>query len=842
VSEGRSRACAARRLLAALTGLAALAWGAPSVQAAPGFDVALDALSLSGAVSFDDDFEDGQRDAGPTAALIDRGATRTHERDGALVLTHADGADLLPEASSWVDRVSLDRPLFGPPGPQVVEARFRGVPSVPGQGFGILLEPAGRADVSSPLTRRQTPPPVSIWVETSEATTGGLGRPLTLLERVFRYPNCGGRRVVGKVSVSVLTTGFSSCRLLDRDELADGITLRLGIDEQGRLQPWFALGQAAFSPIAPPSQFAVAFPPADLPERPLRLTVLAQGPSGADVPPRSLVGFAAEGDVMRGPGDEIHRVEGGLFASRLPGAVASVPGDAVGRFVLEAAPGADVRVAPTRVRLDGPAGTLLAEVERVHRLLRRDLESGRAILPDAPAGSRCVAGTEAACVPSGHLRHESLALRAAFHDAVLADAPAAVAPSAGAGAAPELSPAERALLGRPPLMAPQCPAASVSSVGQTMPWDPKQPLDPGSSVRDRPNPFQSTSAFACSDSDATAFGTLGADAATLLQSWLRPGEELPLDEPQWAQPGTVGFEGGPLCRRFVDGQVIVLPGCVGPDDPGYDPDGGDPSDVIIGFPPGVGPIPPLAGPTLDPTVFTPDHPFTGQPWATDLASWSWNLQMVLASQSAPGMRHDPARDAGSVFDADLPFRPDACSYLRPGDCAAPGGIWAATVEPLPGDPEPLPALRFQWDGGASYRITEASGRFAELAGGWLHATGPVVSPAPGTAARVLFHAVPPPPVDADGDDVADARDRCLGTPDPLQRDSDGDGFGNRCDADLDGDGAVGFSDLARFRRRFLTADPHADLDGDGTVSFRDWARFRQLFGRAPGPSAVSSAE
>jgi len=44
---------------------------------------------------------------------------------------------------------------------------------------------------------------------------------------------------------------------------------------------------------------------------------------------------------------------------------------------------------------------------------------------------------------------------------------------------------------------------------------------------------------------------------------------------------------------------------------------------------------------------------------------------------------------------------------------------------------------------------------------------------------------------------------------PEQRDTDTDGYGNRCDADFDNSGFVNFADLAIFR---------------------------QLFGAAPGPS------
>lgn len=95
-----------------------------------------------------------------------------------------------------------------------------------------------------------------------------------------------------------------------------------------------------------------------------------------------------------------------------------------------------------------------------------------------------------------------------------------------------------------------------------------------------------------------------------------------------------------------------------------------------------------------------------------------------------------------------------------------------------------------------------------------------------------------PAPDDDGDGIPDSLDNCLGVFNPDQRDTDGDGFGNRCDGDLNGDGVVNFADLAIFRQRFGTSDPDADFNGDGAVNFQDLAIFVQLFGKPPGPSAL----
>jgi hypothetical protein len=93
--------------------------------------------------------------------------------------------------------------------------------------------------------------------------------------------------------------------------------------------------------------------------------------------------------------------------------------------------------------------------------------------------------------------------------------------------------------------------------------------------------------------------------------------------------------------------------------------------------------------------------------------------------------------------------------------------------------------------------------------------------------------------DTDRDGLADTCDNCTLVANPAQRDTDGDGYGNWCDADLTNDGVVNFGDLAVFANVFLTGDPDADLTGDGVVNFGDLAVFANLFLLAPGPSGVA---
>ncbi|MBL8225036.1 MAG: hypothetical protein JNM50_06880 [Chromatiales bacterium] len=92
--------------------------------------------------------------------------------------------------------------------------------------------------------------------------------------------------------------------------------------------------------------------------------------------------------------------------------------------------------------------------------------------------------------------------------------------------------------------------------------------------------------------------------------------------------------------------------------------------------------------------------------------------------------------------------------------------------------------------------------------------------------------------DPDGDGISAEEDNCTAVPNADQRDTDGDGYGNACDADLNNDGRVNFADLSVFRSRFGTTDADADFDGNGIVNFSDLAKFRTLFGGVPGPSGV----
>jgi len=89
--------------------------------------------------------------------------------------------------------------------------------------------------------------------------------------------------------------------------------------------------------------------------------------------------------------------------------------------------------------------------------------------------------------------------------------------------------------------------------------------------------------------------------------------------------------------------------------------------------------------------------------------------------------------------------------------------------------------------------------------------------------------------DADLDGINDDLDNCTNAANPNQADSDGDGFGNICDADLNNDCIVNAGDLGLFKSVFFTADPDADFNGDGVVNAIDLGALRVAFFAAPGP-------
>jgi arylsulfate sulfotransferase len=110
------------------------------------------------------------------------------------------------------------------------------------------------------------------------------------------------------------------------------------------------------------------------------------------------------------------------------------------------------------------------------------------------------------------------------------------------------------------------------------------------------------------------------------------------------------------------------------------------------------------------------------------------------------------------------------------------------------------------------------------------------------------------PQDSDEDGIPDYKDNCvLYANGPLipdsggnsQRDTDGDGFGNVCDADLNNDGLINSLDLGLFKLKMFTNDTqsefdiNADFNGDGLVNAGDLGIMKKLFSQPPGPSSTA---
>lgn len=104
-------------------------------------------------------------------------------------------------------------------------------------------------------------------------------------------------------------------------------------------------------------------------------------------------------------------------------------------------------------------------------------------------------------------------------------------------------------------------------------------------------------------------------------------------------------------------------------------------------------------------------------------------------------------------------------------------------------------------------------------------------------------------LDSDGDGVVDRGDNCVlvangpTIPDAggfSQRDTDGDGFGNVCDADINNDCIVNATDLASMKINFFSSESNTDLNGDGFVNASDLGILKAMYFGPPGSSGLAS--
>jgi len=101
-----------------------------------------------------------------------------------------------------------------------------------------------------------------------------------------------------------------------------------------------------------------------------------------------------------------------------------------------------------------------------------------------------------------------------------------------------------------------------------------------------------------------------------------------------------------------------------------------------------------------------------------------------------------------------------------------------------------------------------------------------------------------PFTDTDADTVAQIFDNCTTRSNTSQCDSDFDGYGNRCDGDVNNNLATNAQDVTLFRQQLgqPSVAPiynEADINCNGVVNAQDVTLFRPLLGAPPGPSSLA---
>lgn len=862
--------------------------------AAENFEFAALRFEVAGNGAFVDEFDDGLRDAAPTADLFDRGGTRVHESAGTLWFRPADGASASFGEIFVSDQVTCRRPIRRGAGNSDVRAHFRD--DRPAEYYAFYgLQIAG----------------------VSVAATGAGGTVSLLVEPCDRLrvedpslASCGGHAGAAAVVLRLDQT-LQAYDLLPPAPIAQGILLRLEIDDATRrVRASYSLdGGASFVPRTSFDTSGSEDPLLD-PDDALHVSLGASGRS-----------IAALGALVAGPfGSTIEALDGELYLPAVGSLLVESHNGLVGSLRLASQPSLDLRTSPRTLRLETPSGSLDATAVRIRRPGRRDASSGRPIRDGAAPSATCGSPQDAGCGVPGELPppildaiidlcdHES---RQSVRGTPICNLFASTSASPVFDGGPTLAQAlsqylagsafavwltavvEGEVYGSfPPLVSlgidpfdglPTGFYAAAEFVFD--PWNAfglpgfapnhnvyqtlASVLTPTQQGAAGCGAYHATScdggvpssAGAATPDPTPAVGGMNpafADAGALLQSFL-PLDPLAIATSAFQfQPGTAGTTPVGCDVTVAGGGGARLPGCRNVSESGYHDvlDGASPSSWSVGFPEGY--ASPLFGDLrLGPIAHSQGHPFSGQTWRSELAAMSWNLQTNLVLASDPlGER---GFDAGRGFLLSAAFRANGCSFAKPQLCSAVRHFASFAATPLPGDPHPFPSRRWLWETGAEYEVTAATGRFARYAGGRVHAFGPTASRVPGLGVEVPLLLVSPLPPDLDGDDVRDEIDRCNGIFDPGQadedndlvgdacdnctrspnrgqRDTDGDGYGNWCDADFDGNGIVNFADLVEMKRTFFTADPDADLDGSGLVNFVDLARFKALFLAPPGPA------
>jgi hypothetical protein len=125
-------------------------------------------------------------------------------------------------------------------------------------------------------------------------------------------------------------------------------------------------------------------------------------------------------------------------------------------------------------------------------------------------------------------------------------------------------------------------------------------------------------------------------------------------------------------------------------------------------------------------------------------------------------------------------------------------------------------------------------------GGWGTFVGSSNAPLNNASPFAMDLTVSTAVLDADMDGIEDPDDNCLLAANADQLDTDGDDYGNACDADFDNNCVVNALDLGAFKSAFFSSAALYDLSGDGVVNAVDLGVLKVLFFDPPGPSGITS--
>jgi hypothetical protein len=108
---------------------------------------------------------------------------------------------------------------------------------------------------------------------------------------------------------------------------------------------------------------------------------------------------------------------------------------------------------------------------------------------------------------------------------------------------------------------------------------------------------------------------------------------------------------------------------------------------------------------------------------------------------------------------------------------------------------------------------------------------------------LLYDSADPDCADGDSDGIRNGSDNCRLLSNASQCDSDGDGYGNRCDGDMNNNNSTNAFDTPLYRAQLgqpsvAPTYNKADLNCNGSVNAFDTPIFRSLLGSPPGPSGL----